>query len=240
MNILMVLGIFLLMVFIRYLVMSGVYQAVFYLLFKSTFASRILDKTPYKRGQISREIWNAFYASIVFAVVGVLMYIFWEAGHTQVYLDARAYPLWYMPISCLLILFLHDTYYYWLHRWMHMPRIYKYVHKVHHDSVHTSVWTSFSFHPLESLLQAIIIPVLILIIPVHIYVLLFILVFMTLSATINHAGVEIYPLPLKANIIGKWVIGATHHDHHHRKFLCNFGLYFTFWDNWMGTEKVES
>ena len=48
---------------------------------------------------------------------------------------------------------IHETYYYWLHRWMHLPHIYKYVHKAHHESLTTTAWTSFSFHPIESFLQ---------------------------------------------------------------------------------------
>ncbi|MBB3167458.1 sterol desaturase family protein [Simiduia aestuariiviva] len=28
----------------------------------------------------------------------------------------------------------------------------------------------------------------------------------------------------------------THYDLHHQKFNGNYGLYFTWWDRWMGTE----
>jgi len=66
------------------------------------------------------------------------------------------------------------------------------------------------------------------------------LLIMTISATINHAGVEIYPSGKYGKWFGHWIIGATHHDQHHRKFNYNFGLYFTFWDKWMGTESPES
>jgi sterol desaturase/sphingolipid hydroxylase (fatty acid hydroxylase superfamily) len=59
---------------------------------------------------------------------------------------------------------------------------------------------------------------------------------MTISAIINHGAVEIYPKSERLGWIQKWIIGATHHDLHHRKFLFNYGLYFTFWDRIMGTE----
>jgi len=59
---------------------------------------------------------------------------------------------------------------------------------------------------------------------------------MTFSAIINHAGVEIYPRNSFFKGFKKHVIGATHHDIHHRHAQKNFGLYFTFWDRWMNTE----
>ena len=164
------------------------------------------------------------------------MIMAWQRGYTQIYLEWSDYPIWWIPFSILLPLLIHETYYYWLHRWMHHPKVYRYIHKVHHDSISTSVWTSFSFHPVESMLQAIVIPLLTLIIPMHLFILLGLLIFMTLSAIINHAGVEIYPNSWKRNPLMKWLIGSTHHDIHHQKFTKNYGLYFTFWDIWMDTE----
>jgi sterol desaturase/sphingolipid hydroxylase (fatty acid hydroxylase superfamily) len=32
---------------------------------------------------------------------------------------------------------------------------------------------------------------------------------------------------------------TTHHDMHHQQFNGNYGLYFTWWDRWMGTEFPE-
>ena len=120
---------------------------------------------------------------------------------------------------------------------MHRPRIYKYIHQQHHDSIATSTWTSFSFDLLESLLQAIFLPIMIFILPLHYSVVIFLLFFMTLSATINHLDVEIYPKNFNKHPIGKWFIGATHHSLHHSEFITNYGLYFTFWDHWMNTES---
>ena len=73
----------------------------------------------------------------------------------------------------------------------------------------------------------------------HWTVLVILLIFMTMSAIINHAGVQIYPSGWRENKVMKWLIGSTHHDLHHRRFTKNFGLYFTFWDIWMGTESAE-
>ncbi len=36
---------------------------------------------------------------------------------------------------------------------------------------------------------------------------------------------------------GRWLITATHHQLHHDRYQCNYGLYFRFWDRLCGTDK---
>ncbi|MEO1053316.1 MAG: sterol desaturase family protein [Bacteroidota bacterium] len=226
-------------VFLRYLIVSGVFHYTFYVLFKGRFGHRIINAKPKQQTQVRKEVtWSAI-TSFIFAISGVLMVVAWQQDLTAIYTDFSSYPWWYIPISLFIALFIHETYYYWLHRWMHIPKVYRIMHKVHHDSIETSSLTSFSFHPLESVLQAIVVPLIALFLPMHIYVLLLMLVIMTLSGTLNHAGVELFPKGWEKHRLGKWLIGATHHDEHHKKFRYNFGLYFTFWDKWMKTESPE-
>jgi Delta7-sterol 5-desaturase len=75
--------------------------------------------------------------------------------------------------------------------------------------------------------------------PIHYYALGIVLMIMTVSAVINHAGVEIFPRKFINHPIGKWLIGSTHHDLHHKYFTTNFGLYLTFWDKLMKTENEK-
>jgi sterol desaturase/sphingolipid hydroxylase (fatty acid hydroxylase superfamily) len=188
---------------------------------------------------LAREIGWALLSSLIFAAITMIMIVGWQTGAIRIYLEWTEYPVWYLPLSVLFLLMLHEAYYYWLHRWMHKPSVYRYVHKVHHDSIHTSVFTSFSFHPLESFLQAIFLPLVLLIVPVHLYIFIGILVFMTVSATVNHAGVEVYLSGRLGRWMGKWLVGSTHHHVHHTRFRYNFGLYFTFWDKLMKTENKD-
>ncbi len=223
-------------VFLRYVLVSGGLHISFHILFRNLLRRRILNPVMPSGKQIRNEIlWSAA-SGFIFTLFGILIYWLWLKGYTAVYADAKQYSYLYLPSSVFAVLFLQDTYYYWIHRWMHIPRIYKIIHKIHHKSIHTSAWTSFSFHPLETILQAIVLVPIIVFVPLHPYAILAILIFMTISATINHAGVEVYPLGKYGKWFGRYVIGATHHDVHHRKFLCNYGLYFTFWDRWMGTQ----
>jgi sterol desaturase/sphingolipid hydroxylase (fatty acid hydroxylase superfamily) len=225
-----------LIIFIRYLVVAGSYHYLFYHLVRPKVAHRILDDSRLPKKQLVREIYWSGISALIFTAAGIGLYLLWAYDLTRIYSSLDDYPRWYLLVSIPLALFIQDTYYYWLHRWMHLPRVYRLVHKVHHDSVHTSVFTSFSFHPFETILQILVLPLLIMVLPLHTYAVLFILVLMTLSAVINHAGIEIYPSGKFGQWMSRFIIGATHHDQHHRKFRVNYGLFFTFWDRWMRTE----
>ena len=225
--------------FVRYAVLTGLFEwVVKHGAWAERFAGRRLRLSPKPRraDQTRRELRMSWWTSLVFGASALVMAWAWQAGWLQIYLDWRAYPLWWLPLSLVVAMLLHETYYYWLHRAMHHPRVYPWLHQGHHDSVVTSGWTSFAFDVIEAVLQAGIIPVILLIVPMHAAVLVLWLTLMTVSAIINHLNVELYPLPVRSTWWGRNVIGATHHAMHHTRFTKNYGLYFTFWDRWCGTE----
>lgn len=223
-------------IFLRHIIFSGIYYFVFLVLFRKKMEKRILTLKQPGFKQMKREIILSVYSALIFAFFGLIMLLLWQSGMTMIYLDVFEFPLWYIPLSVLLFLFIQDTYYYWLHKWMHHSKWLNRIHLEHHRSVNTTVWTSFSFHPLESVFQAVIVPLIFMILPMHIGAVLFVLLIMTFSSIINHAGVEIYGNKPVAKSMKKYVIGATHHDSHHRNAKKNLGLYFTFWDRLMNTE----
>lgn len=221
----------------RYFLIAGIFYGIFYIWFRKKWQQRKLGKKAYKTQQFRREVKWSMVTALIFSLAGAVTILLWQNGYTKVYDDVNLYGWWYLPVSLLASMLLHETYYYWVHRWMHKPAIFKIVHKVHHDSNTTSPWTAFSFHPLEGLLQAIVLPLTLMILPMHLYVILCQLTLMTLSSVINHLDIEIYPKKFYKHTVGKWFIGATHHSLHHRQFRYNFGLYFTFWDKWKRTES---
>ena len=229
--------VFFLAVIGRYFILSGLFHLVFRVWFREHWQQRRISKKAYPVAQFRREIGWSLVTALIFALSGALMAVAWQRGHTAVYLDFNRYGAVYFAGSILAAMFIHETYYYWLHRWMHQPQVFRLVHKVHHQSQITSAWTAFSFHPLEGLLEALILPAILLVLPMHPYAIIIHLTVMTLSAAINHLDVEIYPASFQSHPIGKWLIGATHHHHHHKFYRFNFGLYFTFWDKWGNTES---
>jgi Delta7-sterol 5-desaturase len=223
----------------RYFLIAGIFHVWFYMFKKDRWQQRRLGKKDLDKKQFYTEVKWSIITSMLFALAGAFTTILWQKGYTKLYLDVHEYPLWYLPVSLLISMFIHETYYYWLHRWMHQPKVFKLLHKVHHDSNTTSPWTAFSFHPLEGLLQAVVLPLTIMFIPMHVYVLLTQLTLMTFSSVINHVEIEVYPANFHKHILGKWMIGATHHSLHHKQFKYNFGLYFTFWDKWKRTQSPK-
>ena len=220
----------------RYLLVAGLFYFIFYVWFPSKWQDRKINKKKYKKGQLKKEIRWSLLTSLLFAVAGTITVILWQKGYTKIYSPIDLYGWWYLPASLIFFMLLHETYYYWVHRWMHIPRVYRIVHKVHHDSKIASPFTAFSFHPAEGLLQAIFLPVMLMILPMHYFVIIIQLTIMTFSSVINHLDIEIYPKGFYKSW-SKWVIGATHHSLHHNQFKYNYGLYFTFWDKIKKTES---
>ena len=221
----------------RYFLVAGLFYSGFYLWSPQKWERRKINKRDYKPWKFKKEVGWSILTALIFALSGSLTLLLWQKGFTRIYLDYNEYPLWWVPLSLMIALVLHETYYYWLHRWMHYPKIFRIVHKVHHDSNITSPWTAFSFHPIEGVFQAVFLPLLLLILPLHLHVILLQLTIMTFSSVINHLDIEIYPKKFHKHMLGKWLIGATHHSLHHKQFRYNYGLYFTFWDKWKRTES---
>lgn len=188
--------------------------------------------------QIRREIaWSLTSAAIYGIPAGVVAWGWQQRGWTRIYTEAGAYPLWWLPVSLLIYLLIHDTWFYWTHRWMHGPRLFKLAHAVHHASRPPTAWAAMSFHPLEAITGAVVIPALVLFIPIHVAVLGTVLAIMTLMGVTNHMGWEMFPRRLVHSRLGDWLITASHHQRHHESYLCNYGLYFRHWDRLCNTDR---
>ncbi len=191
-----------------------------------------------KAKQVRKEIgWSLVSAAIYGIPAGVLAWGWHNHGWTRVYTDLSAMPLWYLPVSLAIYLFVHDTWFYWTHRLLHEPKWFKAAHAVHHSSKPPTAWTAMSFHPLEAISGAVVIPALVLLVPVHLSVLVVVLAIMTIMGVTNHMGWEMFPRRLVHSAFGDWVITASHHEKHHEEYTCNYGLYFRFWDRLCGTDR---
>ena len=188
--------------------------------------------------QIRGEIrWSLLSAAIYGVPAGLAAWAWQARGWTRIYSDSSDWPLWWLPVSLLLLLLLHDTWFYWTHRWMHVPRVFRAAHAVHHASRPPTAWAAMSFHPLEAVTGAIVVPALVFVIPVHVAVLGLVLAIMTVMGITNHMGWEMFPRALVHSRAGHWLITASHHQRHHEQYECNYGLYFRLWDHVCGTDR---
>ncbi|MEM7658110.1 MAG: sterol desaturase family protein, partial [Bacteroidota bacterium] len=129
--------------------------------------------------------------------------------------------------------------FYWMHRLMHHPRLFKAVHLIHHTSTNPSPWTSYAFHPLEAVIEAGIIPLIAFTLPVHKGAISLFLLFQFVYNVYGHLGYELYPKGFHKSWIGRWINTSVCHNLHHKRFHGNYGLYFLWWDRWMGTLRKD-
>src|SRR3546814_5876028 len=73
--------------------------------------------------------------------------------HGWILCDSEPASWWIVALEYALYFFLFDTYFYWLHRWMHQPLVYRWIHKLHHRSVSPNLLTTLSVSPLESIIN---------------------------------------------------------------------------------------
>jgi sterol desaturase/sphingolipid hydroxylase (fatty acid hydroxylase superfamily) len=62
---------------------------------------------------------------------------------------------------------------------------------------------------------------------------------MTIMNVLGHLGYELFPRGFTKGRLTWWHNTSTHHNMHHSKSNCNYGLYFNWWDRLMGTNHRE-
>lgn len=225
---------------LRYVFFSGLFFLVFYVINKQRWSSKKLQKKFPSHTDYFREVGYSLFTMVIFAGFAWFVFRSPASSYNLRYDEIASHGWGYWGFSIIAMIFIHDTYFYWTHRAMHHPKIYRYVHLVHHLSRNPSPWAAFAFHPLEAVVEAGIVLLIAFVLPFHSSALLVFLLFMTLYNAYGHLGYEIYPKWLRASFVGRWVNTSTAHNLHHEKFIGNYGLYFLFWDRWMGTLQHDN
>jgi sterol desaturase/sphingolipid hydroxylase (fatty acid hydroxylase superfamily) len=132
-----------------------------------------------------------------------------------------------------------DFYFYWTHRLMHTTAWLRRVHSVHRRSNPPSPWAAYSFHPVEALINGLVLPLALLVVPLHWGVLLLYSLHQILRNAYGHAAVETMPRGFARHFLGRHFTTTTHHHLHHETARGNYGLWFTWWDRWCGTERAD-
>jgi sterol desaturase/sphingolipid hydroxylase (fatty acid hydroxylase superfamily) len=130
-----------------------------------------------------------------------------------------------------------DAWFYWTHRMLHTnKRLYKGVHRVHHRSIDTTPLTGLSFHPVESFIINVPLGVLPILIGVGENFFIWAILISTMNNIAGHNGFEWAPKWWDRVPVLRAKTPSIHHNLHHEKSRGNYGLYFTYWDRWMGTQ----
>jgi sterol desaturase/sphingolipid hydroxylase (fatty acid hydroxylase superfamily) len=210
---------------------------IFWIIYKEKFKPRRIQVLQGNLSRVLRhEIRHSVISLLIFTFIDMMIYLAQMKGYTKIYTEVSEYGWWYLGSSVALMIFLHDTLYYFLHRFMHHPRLYKYVHRVHHLSTDPSPFAAFSFHPLEAIVESFPYIVFAFLFPVHLVALWTWQLIQISMNVVAHLGYEIYPEGFNTHWLFKFKTPSTHHNMHHAKVGGNYGLYFTWWDKLLKTE----
>ena len=224
----------------RYIIVAGVSFLIFYIIFKKLLAHKKIQERFPATSDYLREIFFSIITILIFGLVPVT-FIFNEkiSKYTLLYKDIAERGWIYYFNLFPIMLFMHDTYFYWMHRLMHHKVLFKWFHLVHHRSTNPSPWAAYAFHPLEAVVEAGILLLFIFTLPMHRSNFIIFFLFMIIYNVYGHLGWELYPKNFHKTRIGKWINTSVAHNQHHQYFKGNYSLYFLFWDRIMGTLRKD-
>jgi len=224
---------------LRYLMAAFPAFVLFYIILKKRWAFKKIQSHYPKVNDYNREIIYSLITILIFVAVGLLLFATPLRNYNLQYHQISEYGWGYWFLSVLLMILLHDTYFYWTHRLMHHPKIFRYFHALHHESTNPSPWAAYAFHPLEGIVVASVIFPIAFLIPFHTSAIMTFLGFMIIYNVYGHLGYELFPKGFNKNVIGKWINTSVNHNQHHSTFTGNYGLYLLFWDRFMGTLRED-
>ncbi len=219
----------------RYMLLAGGAMALL-ALFRNRVDPVRLQKQPITVRQIMRELgWSITSLAIFAVMLTALIKLHLQWPFLKVYPEFGQHGIAWEFIAFALLFFGHDAYFYAMHRLIHRPGVFERVHKVHHLSTNPTPLSAFAFHPSEAFLELAGAIALVCLIPISApMVFAFSLVSLAYNV-MGHLGVEIYPRWwLRHPVLGLFN-SATVHNHHHRSFKGNYGLYTLIWDRLFGT-----
>jgi Delta7-sterol 5-desaturase len=222
----------------RYLVLAGGAYLFCYKFKNRQLRKYKIQKQDPQKEQLRHELLYSISTIIIFSLLGSCVILLFKKNLTLVYFQVKDHGWAYLFLSFLIIIILHDSYFYWVHRLLHTKWFMKNVHYVHHRSINPSPWAAYSFHPVEAFLQGGFVVPLVTIIPIHYTVLLTFTIIVLFMNVMGHLGFEFYSKYFFRSWAGYIFTCSTHHNLHHSKTKRNYGYYFTFWDKVMKTYKM--
>lgn len=233
-ELLIVLGVVFALFLGHFLLIAGAFYGGFWLWGKDRLAARRIQQQPLRAARPLRELLFSVLSIALFSVMLLGLWMLDRFDLTAVYWQVSEYGWGWFLLSIVIMALVHDSYYYWAHRFMHHPRVFRRVHKLHHGFHNPTPFASYAFHPLEAIIEVAWILPLALLMPIHPGALACYVVFLTVLNVISHLGYETYP-----SWVARWFITSTHHNLHHTRGRGHFMLYFNIWDRLMGTNAHD-
>ena len=221
---------------IRYAIFATLFWALLWVALARPLARRRIRADRPKSRQLATEFFYSLRSTAVFATISLVPAIALKAGWIDGNALAKSWGPGWAIASLVLMILAHDAYFYWVHRLAHRRGLFRWVHRRHHLSNNPSPFTAYSFDVAEAVLMGSFVPLWVLIVPTSWFVVDLFVLHQIVRNTLLHSGIEVSPARRDGRPLFDWMTTTTHHDLHHGRMGWNFGLYFTWWDRWMGTE----
>jgi len=228
----------LLMEGLRYAVVALLLWALLHVALRRRLAHRVIAGWP-QAADLRREIAYSFSSLLVFASLSALIVGLVVTGRITIYLRPDQHGWAWLVLSLPALLLWHDLYFYATHRLLHTPWLFRRVHGVHHRSRNPSPFAAYAFHPVEALINGLVTPLALLVVPVHGLVLLLFTLHQIVRNAHGHLSVETMPRGFVRHWFWSRFTTTTHHHLHHETARGNYGLWFTWWDRLLRTERAE-
>lgn len=224
----------------KYYVIAGIAFLVFYVVLRKRISWKKIQPRYPVAADYRRELLFSTVSIVIFSLPPLILVLNDSfRPHTTYYASIARHGWVYFFAAFPLMFLMHDTYFYWMHRLIHHPKLFRLFHLVHHRSVNPSPWSAYAFHPLEAFAESLIFVIFLFTIPIsHWHLLIFFLLSLIYNVY-GHLGFELYPAGFQRHPLGRWVNTSVSHNQHHRYFKGNYGLYFLFWDRMMGTLRDD-
>lgn len=222
--------------FARYFIAAGAMAAILWMADNWADLRRI-QKRRASFADLKREFLSSARSCVIYGIVGFSTFLMIDAGWVTILQGPINWGWFTAQLVAMIVA--HDAYFYWMHRGLHLKSMFRFAHLHHHKSRTPTPWAAYSFATFEAATEAAFVPLFLLMVPMYDFAIFLFLAHMILRNVIGHSGVEVFPAGWTRNKLVGWITTTTHHDLHHSQGNSNYGLYFTWWDRFMGTEHPE-
>jgi lathosterol oxidase len=193
------------------------------------------DKTDQQKFE-TKYFWQTM---VLIPLVSVpFLWVMYRFGIFEIHATAKT--LWLMVLQLVVMMILHDTYFYWCHRLLHTKRFWD-IHGIHHRDTDPTIVTSHIFHYIETIINYTFLVWFTLLAGLLVGGLFFIpaLIFVVFTITWNiygHGTKNLLPDRITKSWLGQWIVWPSYHLEHHRQGTGNYEFFFTWWDRLMKTQ----
>ncbi len=188
-----------------------------------------------QKPQLILEIKYSMLTILIQAFAFWLIYLGVQAGYFHLDWGFGSFGYWNEAIAFLVYTVFYDAYFYWSHRFLHLPWFYKNVHVIHHRSLNPTPFASFSFHPVEAVVNLLYFFPFVYFCSMSLETAIVLLLLTDFSNLMGHLGYDLIPRQSRTKWWGSWLTTPTHHNMHHQYSRSNFGLYWKGWDQYFRT-----